>query len=434
MRLTEFKDVQQVDEVGRTARMFGTQGAAALKQFANRFLPGGDRAEGELSVADKMHKERFINSLFSAAFKSLQSEIASGRVDPTLKTSSTAEPADVSPAEPPKTEPAAPAAGSTPKVAPGNAKAPGQAQRQTSQNINNYVRGLAQSLNKEPDRAKKMALAKELVNFMADRKDYPEWQNAVATAQQVIKRGIADPNFSNSAINRLKAGQMMEAWQVYWINKLLESIGFTFKDLGLTLLKENKKNGMYVLAETKFYKLNMIFESMLTEAESVEQWLKRFLPTYLRGIPISDTTTQNLIKATGDSYDPKNLEPFKQSMLKLANALFATSQAPGYGGDEAPAGAGAGGTGAGAGGTGAGAGGAAASAAPAKTGTSTDSIVNSLQSLLAKLKGIDPALHAQIVKKIGAGESLQGLPGGGSKPPAPAAPPAPVSESRKRRK
>jgi hypothetical protein len=179
----------------------------------------------------------------------------------------------------------------------------------------------------------------------------------------------------------------------------------------------------------------MIFESMLTEAESVEQWLKRFLPTYLRGIPITDTTTQNLIKAAGDSYDPKNLEPFKQSMLKLANALFATSQAPGYGGDEAPAGAGgAGAGGAGAGGAGAGGAGTAAAAAPAKTGTSTDSIVNSLQSLLAKLKGIDPALHAEIVKKIGAGQSLQGLPGGGSKPATPAAPPAPVSESRKRRK
>lgn len=431
MRLNELKEGQQIDEVGRTARMFGTHGAAALKQFANRFLPGGDRGEGELSVADKAHKERFINSLFSAAFKSLQSEIAAGRVDPNIKSSTTAEPTDASPAEPPQTEPAAPAAAGAPKVAPGNAKAPGQAQRQTSQNINNYVRGLAQTLNAEPNKAKKMALAKELVNFMADRKDYPEWQNAVATAQQIIKRGIADPNFSNSAINRLKAGQMMEAWQVYWINKLLESIGFTFKDLGLTLLKENKKNGKYIIAETKYYKLNMIFESMLTEADSVEQWLKRFLPTYLRGIPISDTTTQNLIKATGDSYDPKNLEPFKQSMLKLANALFATSQAPGYGADETPAGGGASGGGADVGGT---APAASSPAAPAKTGTSTDSIVNSLQSLLAKLKGIDPALHAEIVKKIGAGQSLQGLPGGGSKPATPAAPPAPVSESKKGRK
>jgi len=425
MRLKEFKDQRQLDEVGRLASLFGTTGAAALKQLGNRII--GD-PEGQMSVSDKAHKEEFINNFFSAAFKSLQSEIAAGRVDPNLK--STSGPS-ASPAEPPTAEPAAPtapAANTTPKVAPGNAKAPGAGQRQTSQNINNYVRGIATSLNAEPDKAKKMALAKELVNFMADRKDYPEWQNAVATAQQIIKKGVPDPNFSNSAINRLKAGQMMEAWQVYWINKLLESIGFTFADLGLTLLKENRKNGSYILAETKFYKLNMIFENIiLTEAESVEQWMKRWLPAYLKGVPISDTTTQNLIRATADSYDTKNVKPFKDNLLKLANAIFATAQAPGYGAGDSTEPSG-GGTGAGAAPAPAGS---TAAAKPEKTGTSTDTIINSLQSLLAKLKGIDPALHAEIIKKIGSGQSLQGLPGGGSKPAAPA---APVSESKRRKK
>ena len=55
-------------------------------------------------------------------------------------------------------------------------------------------------------------------------------------------------------------------------------------------------------------------------------------------------------------------------------------------------------------------------------------MINSIQSQLAKLKGIDPAVYADIVKKIGAGQSLQGLPAASS--PAPA--PAPVSESRKK--
>lgn len=419
MRLNEFKEQRKLDE--KLSNWVGDYGSAFLKQMGNRLR--GD-AEGELSIADKTYKEKFINNLFSAAFKSLNSEIASGRVDPNIKSTPAAEPAPT-PTEPPKVEPTAPSASATPKVAPGNAKAPGAGQRQTSQNINNYVRGMASTINAEPDKAKKMALAKELVNFMADRKDYPEWQNAVATAQQIIKKGVADPNFSNSAINRLKSGQMMEAWQAYWINKLLESVGFTFSDLGFTLLKESKKNGNYILAETKYYKLNVIFESMLTEAESVEQWLKRFLPTYLRGIPISDTTTQSLIRAAGDSYDSKNLGPFKDNMTKLANALFATSQAPGYGaGDAQPA----------SGGSTASASAPASSSAPAakpeKTGTSTDTIINSVQSLLAKLKGIDPALHADIIKKIGSGQSLQGLPS--SKPATPT--PNPVSESKRRKK
>lgn len=415
MRLNEFKEQRQLDE--KLANWVGDYGAAALKQLGNRLT--GD-PEGELSIADKTHKEKFINNFLSAAFKSLNSEIASGRVDPNISSAPTAEPATAPTAEPvaPAASPTPPAAG-TPKVAPGNAKAPGASQRQTSQNINNYVRGMASSLNAEPDKAKKMALAKELVNFMADRKDYPEWQNAVATAQQIIKRGIADPNFSNSAINRLKAGQMMEAWQAYWINKLLESIGFTFEDLGLTLLKESKKNGKYIVAETKFYKLNTIFEGILNEAESIEQWLKRWLPTYLRGIPLTDTNSQLLIKAVQDTYAK---DKGKAALEKLANAAFAASQAPGYGAGDASGTAPAGG-------------GSApstpsekpAAAKPEKTGTSTDTIVNSLQSLLAKLKGIDPALYADIIKKIGAGQSLQGLP---SKPTAPS--PAPVSESKKR--
>jgi hypothetical protein len=423
MRLSDIKKPKKITNE-RLADYVGSSGAAQLKQFANKFLPGGDRREGMLSAGDKARKEEFISNFISAAYRSLNAEIDSGRVDPSLKSEpggSTQEPPK--PAQPPATEPAAPAAtNATPKVAPGNAKAPGVGQRQTSQNINNYVRGIATSLNAEPDKAKKMALAKELVNFMADRKDYPEWQNALASAQQIIKKGIADPNFANSAINRLKAGQMMEAWQVYWINKLLESIGFTFKDLGLTLLKENKRNGNYILAETKFYKLNMIFEGMLTEAESVEQWIKRWVPAYTK-VPVNNTYLQSLMKAAADSFDTKNIKPFNAALEKLATGLFADAEAPGIGGGQE---------------TTSGAGGQQKPTAPAatepaqpqKTGTSTDTIVNSIQSLLSKLKGIDPALHADIVKKIGAGQSLQGLPGGGSKPAA--TPAAPVSESKRK--
>lgn len=409
MRMTEFKSSEQLNE--KLADYVGNYGAAALKQFGNRFLGrlGGDGAEGELSVSDKAHKETFINNFISSAYKSLNSEIASGRVDPNIKSQPTTQPAQPPQAEPPA-QPAQPAASAAPAPAASTPRqklaAPGQAQRQTNQNINNYVQSLAKTLNAEPDKAKKMALAKELVNFMADRKDYPEWANALKTAEYVIKKGVPDPNFSNSAINRLKAGQMMEAWQVYWINKLLESIGFTFKDMGLTLLQENSKNKNYILVETKFYKLNNLFEEILNEAESIEQWLKRWLPAYLK-FKLDDTHSQSLIKAAGDSYDAKDRRPFNAALTKIANAAFTAAQAPGFpSGDQQPQSdvgqparvAGAQPT-------------AEPAAAPAKTGTNTDTIINSLQSLLAKLKGIDPALHSTIIKKIGAGESLQGLPG-----------------------
>lgn len=404
MRINEFKQKNRIDEIGRLTNFFGNATTAAkLKQFANRYLPGGDRIEGQMSVTDKAAKENFMSSFYSAAMKSLGSEIASGRVDPNIKSTTTP---SASPAAPPTASPAtapggAPAAAGTKKVAPGNAAAPGQSQRQTSQNINNYVKQVAAAINKAPDKGQKMALAKELVNFMADRKNYPEWQNAVATVQNVIKRGVPDPNFANSAANRLKAGQMMEAWQAYWINKLLENIGFTFEDLGYTLLKENKKNGKYILAETKYYKMNMIFETMLTEAESVEQWFKRFLPMYLKGIPISDPTTQALIKSTADAYNPKNLSNFQKEFTKLANAIYASALAPGYGaGAEASGEPATGDT-------------PAATKplnSPLATPQAPDQILNSIQSLLTKLKGVDPALHKDIIQRIGAGKSLQNLP------------------------
>lgn len=271
MTLRNKKAINRINEVGRTAKMFGDVGAAQLKQFANRWLPGGDRAEGQLSVIDKAHKEKFINNLFSAAFKSLQSEIAAGRVDPNIK--STQFPTKKQPTTPPQ------------------------------------------------------------------------------------------------------------------------------------------------VTETKYQKLNTLFERIvLTEAESVEQWFKRFLPTYLRGIPISDTTTQDLIKIAADSYDPKNIGPFKQALLKLANAIFATAQAPGYG-KTAPTNT---------------------PSRPVRTPTNTpsravqatknnrrplkvisrpvptshgmaankDEIINNLQNMLEKLRGTDTTTYNDVIKKIVAGQPL----------------------------
>jgi len=333
-------------------------------------------------------KERFIDNFIKRLYSTLDSEIQSGRVDPNAASAApTAQPA------PPPTAPGAPAASSTTaKTAPGNAAAPGATQKQTSQNINNYVRGLAQSLNKEPDRVKKMALAKELVNFMADRKNYPEWQNAVATAQQVIKRGIADTNFANSAVNRLKTGQMMESWKVYWINKLLESVGFTFKDLGLILLKENKKNGQYILAESKYYKLNTILESVITEAETISQFLQRWVPAYTR-VKMNDATSLGLMKKVQDTYA---VDKGKAALTQLANAAYAASFAPGYGASDATPAVSAPATSTPATSTPA-----SVTSAPA----TPEKLVTNIKASLSALKKTDPAMYASLVKSISDGSS-----------------------------
>lgn len=99
------------------------------------------------------------------------------------------------------------------------------------QNLNNYVKGVAAELNKPG--ADKIALTKELINFMADRKGTPEWDNASDSIKVILKRAGLNPNFANAALQRLQAGQTLESMQFMFINSLLESIGLTFADLGL---------------------------------------------------------------------------------------------------------------------------------------------------------------------------------------------------------
>ena len=418
MRLNDFRESKQLSE--KLENWLGNYGASAARQLGNRFK--GD-TEGEMSVADKMGKDRFINDFVAKAYGTLNSEIASGRVDPNM--ASPAAPA-ATPAEPPATEPAAPTATTpaTPKVAPGNAAAPGAAQKQTTQNINSYIQKISSEINKEPERNKKVALTKELINFMADRKDYPEWGNAMGTAKSILQKNQAGGNM----LRALQSGQRVsEAWNVYWINKLLESVNLSWTDVGLTLLNETKKNGKYIIAETKYYKLNNIFESVLTEAESNQQFLQRWTPTYMRGVKQTYTTSQNLMKKVQDTYAT---DKGKAAMTQLANAAYAASLAPGYSGDEAPAAAGP------AADASATTAPASTSTAPASTGTSVDKLVSNINNGLMSLKKVDPAMYAEIIKKIAAGQSLTGLPtapaAAPAAAPAPAAPAAPVSESRRR--
>jgi hypothetical protein len=201
-------------------------------------------------------------------------------------------------------------------------------QRETNQNLNNYVQGAAKALNTATDKNQKIQLTKELVNYMADRKDYPEWGNAVATVQQVIKKGGTDPNFANAALAKLKSGQTMaESWQMYWINKLLEAVDLTWGDLGLTVLKESKGT-KFKIVETKYYKLNKIFESMMyeAEAESIQSWFKRWLAQYMKGVDLSDPKTaaqiDQYINAIQQSYKK---DKGKAALNQLANAAFSLS-------------------------------------------------------------------------------------------------------------
>jgi hypothetical protein len=392
MKINEINQPQQVDEgirdslTGLSQSLIGDYGTAAIKGM---FTGKGTKKQLEYDT--------FFKDFFNDAVTSLQNGIKSGIVDKNLSMSGIPAPAGDGEVDPPTVtpEPGEPGGGPTPGPTPGptsgggittggsisgrspttsmsitRSAAPGsptstttpgaptpktsatapavaakKAQQQTTQNINNYIKQAAQTLNTATDKNQKIALTKELVNAMADRQGSPEWNNALATVQQIIKRGGVDPGFANAAIGNLKAGKTMsEAWRIYFANKLIEAVGLTWKDLGLCVLKENKK---YFVASTKFAKLNYIFESILeadTGVKSVGDYMLEWFTAWMGG-------------TAWDSYKPKiiqlcqNIENsyrkgnWKEAIRTLAKAAYAIpgvgkakglANVPGAAGSEAP--------------------------------------------------------------------------------------------------
>jgi hypothetical protein len=334
--------------------VIGNYGAAGVKTIADKVNPFS-KSSGKISVKDKMASEMFVKDFIGRASEDLARGIKAGLVNPKPATAPEPEKADpykpdgktttTTPAGPddriePTMDPAkatAPAAPTAPGgTAPGPASlaaAGANAQKQTNQNLNAYVQNAAKTLNSATSPQQKMSLTKELVNFMADRKDYPEWNNAVATVQQVIKRGGLDPNFANSAMNRIKAGQTMaEAWQIYAINKLLEAVEITWEQLGLTALNESKNS--WKVVDTKYYKLNNIFESIVEAdnqyPDTISSYLQKMFKKYTKGVGV-DPAVINKVKQIADQAEQNynSMNPMKrgarQELAQLGNMAYSLS-------------------------------------------------------------------------------------------------------------
>jgi hypothetical protein len=242
MRLNDISK-RQVSE--KLENWIGNYGASTVQQMKNRMK--GD-TEGELSVAEKMGKNKFINDFVARAYATLNSEIESGRVDPS--------------------------ASSTPKP-----KTPAE------------IRAEKQ----------KAAAANAQAQMASPAKP--------AAPQKV------DPQSAAKLKGKLKAGQ-----------GLGKKTGAGFKDY--------VGGGGAVQRESRYDRLNTIFESLLTEAESVGQFFKRWLPTYMKGVNLSDPHTQSLIQSIEDTYAQ---DKGKAALTQLANASYAASFAPGFGGQGQPA-------------------------------------------------------------------------------------------------
>lgn len=442
MKLNDFKQSEQKVREGFWDALIGDRATSTLKSMGS-----GKTGQQQLAM------DIFIKDFVGDALTALETGVKSGLIDPNAKSKGAPKavnPAAVKPAPgtpgaaaPAAPAPAAPAAGAAPAAKPSTAPAVGKfkQQQQTTQNMNSYIQSAAKTLNATADKNQKMALAKELVNYMADRKDYPEWKNGLATVQQVIKKSGLDPNFANSAVNRINAGQKMaEAWKIFYINKLLEAIDLTWEDLGLVVLKESTSKN-YIIAESKYYKLNNLFESILTEAESVGDYMKKWFAQYMKGINYSanQADIDKLIKTVEQNY-PK----VKPQLTQLAQMAFALSKgaapgaedekaniekAIGSAGAAAPAGAA---PAAPAGAAPAGAAPAAAAAKPAAGALNSHQMLEQIKLDLAKLAKTDAKLYNDFIRSLKPAAAPAAPAAGGAAPVAGAS--AGLAESKRRTK
>ena len=197
--------------------------------------------------------------------------------------------------------------------------------------MNQYIQAAAKTINATPNKAQKIALTKELVNYMADRKGYPEWQNGLATVNQVIKKGNVDPNFANAALAKIKTGQRMaEAWKIFYINKLIESVELTWEDLGLTVLQESTSKKYYI-AETKYLKLNAIFEGIInldeeTTQQSISQYVINYTNKYLGNNPNFKEYQPNIQQLAKRVEQEYSRDRGNKALTDLANLIYSMAQ------------------------------------------------------------------------------------------------------------
>ena len=112
-------------------------------------------------------------------------------------------------------------------AAPGKAAAPAP----KAGNLNSYFQNFSKAMKGAGDKKQKIALAKELVNTVADRGG----KDSVAAVSILRKLGgDLDNNFKQAAMNALKTGQRLLKQSVYYeINKMLKEHNLSWSDLGM---------------------------------------------------------------------------------------------------------------------------------------------------------------------------------------------------------
>ena len=275
------------------SHVLGDFGAAAAKQVGNRITGS---TEGNLSVQDKIAKDKFLADFIGRASTNLNSAIQSGLVDPNIKAGAPA-------AKEPPPEGATPPSGQqTPPQAPGTPKTPEQIRKEKQAAAGQVAQ---QQMAANPAPAKPGAPAAPA-------------QQAKMTPQQVA-----------ALKGRLKAGATPTSGQSGFKNYVGGS-GERMTGVDASKAPIFKK----IQRESRYAKLDYILESIINideaqEAQSISEYLQNMFNQYL-GIPITDPKAKAQVKTLADlaqaSY-PK----IKDALTKMANLGFAISYSQGSG-------------------------------------------------------------------------------------------------------
>jgi len=130
-----------------------------------------------------------------------------------------------------------------PSSLPGGGPSKGQ-----QSGIEGYVQNWAKTINAEKDPAKKIELAKEVINFLADRKDQPEAARGIAQATAILKRSGLKPSMNSKYLRALSSGDhVMERAMYNFVTAVLKENGMTWRLLGYRPLLNESVKGYVVL-------------------------------------------------------------------------------------------------------------------------------------------------------------------------------------------
>lgn len=319
-------------------------------------------AEGQLSVKDKMAKQKFIADFIGRANTNLNSAIKSGLVDPNIKAGATAQPTTQATTTTPVPSNTNNTNTSTVTTTPTTPETPEQKrirlQKLAQQRADKEGAAFSKLPANQPQvqagnirQQKQNAAAQAAQSQMAPFSKLPTNQAQVqSTNIRQQKQGVATQNaqgqmapFSklpadqvqkqSANIRQKKQGVAAQNAQAIMTPKPVVPQAETPAQKRMRLQQAAAQNIQASMKESRFYKLDALFESIVEAGEqakqSISQYLQNMFKQYMGG-KISDPQALAQMKALAN--EVQNSYPnIKAPLNKMAELAFATSYSQGSG-------------------------------------------------------------------------------------------------------